>query len=437
MKTTTPALDRDRLLSRYRQNRERSRGLFGMIPDESWLDRPIPLRHAIVFYEGHLPAFNVNTLIRNGLGLDGVDPRFEILFERGIDPGSEDEANDLTIESWPSRTAVQAYGAATDRRIEALILEADLERDDRPAMAGGEALWTILEHEPMHHETLLYMFHALDPARKRMPTRSFSPGRAATSREERVVVPRGRARIGSRRSEIPFGWDNEFEAIEVDVPEFEIGAHNVTNGEFLQFVDAGGYDNSELWRKGETPQSSHPHFWIPSEAGWKIRTMTGEAPLPLDWPVWVTQDEASAFAQWKGMRLPTEAEYDRAAWGTPDGSERKFPWGDEEPGALHGNFDLRAWDPMPVGSFPAGRSAWGIEDLVGNGWEWTSTPFSPLPGFQPMASYPLYSAEFFDGEHYVLKGASPVTSRDLVRRSLRNWFRPDYPYLFASFRCVR
>jgi formylglycine-generating enzyme required for sulfatase activity len=89
-----------------------------------------------------------------------------------------------------------------------------------------------------------------------------------------------------------------------------------------------------------------------------------------------------------------------------------------------------------VGSSPAGASAWGAEDLVGNGWEWTSTPFAPFPGFVPMASYPEYSADFFDGRHYVMKGASPVTSSNLVRRSFRNWFYGDYAYMYATFRRV-
>jgi gamma-glutamyl hercynylcysteine S-oxide synthase len=135
--------------------------------------------------------------------------------------------------------------------------------------------------------------------------------------------------------------------------------------------------------------------------------------------------------------LPSEAEYQRAAFGAPDGTERAFPWGDAVPGVAHGNFGLRHWDPVPVGSHPAGVSAWGVHDLIGNGWEWTSTVFAPFPGFTPMPSYPRYSIDFFDGGHYVMKGASPATATELVRRSWRNWFRPRYPYPYAAFRCVR
>jgi formylglycine-generating enzyme required for sulfatase activity len=159
-------------------------------------------------------------------------------------------------------------------------------------------------------------------------------------------------------------------------------------------------------------------------------------PLPPSWPVYLSQADAEAFARWRGARLPTEAEFQRAAYGTPGGVERRHPWGDAEPSAQYGVFDFSSWDPEPAGSHPAGRSAWGIDDLVGNGWEWTSTPFAPFPGFKPMPSYPEYSADFFDGEHFVIKGASPATARELLRPSFRNWFRAHYPYVYATFRLV-
>jgi formylglycine-generating enzyme required for sulfatase activity len=151
----------------------------------------------------------------------------------------------------------------------------------------------------------------------------------------------------------------------------------------------------------------------------------------------VSHAEASAYARWRGARLPTEAEFQRAAYGMPSGSGRTYPWGEAVPTEEHAVFDCATWDPQPAGSHQAGRSAWGVDDLVGNGWEWTSSVFAPFPGFTPMRSYPEYSADFFDGEHFVMKGASPVTARELVRPTFRNWFRPRYPYVYASFRCAR
>jgi formylglycine-generating enzyme required for sulfatase activity len=254
-------------------------------------------------------------------------------------------------------------------------------------------------------------------------------------------VPAGRATVGARRGEIPFGWDNEFEAVEVHVPAFTIDRYDVTNAAFLEFVEAGGYRDSRWWTEDDLAwlrdeDVRHPRFWYQQDGRWYWRGMFAAFPLPPSWPVYVSQCEASAYARWRGRRLPTEAEYCRAAYGTPAGRERPYPWGDDPPGVIHGHFDFSGWDPQPVGQHPAGRSAWGVDDLVGNGWEWTSTVFAPLPGFRPIPSYPEYSADFFDGRHFVMRGASSATARELLRPSFRNWFRPHYPYVYAAFRCV-
>ncbi len=164
--------------------------------------------------------------------------------------------------------------------------------------------------------------------------------------------------------------------------------------------------------------------------------MFEEIPLPLDWPVYVTQNEAESYAKSIGKRLPTEEQFHRAAYGTHGNRQPEYPWGGAEPSARHGNFDFRGWDPEPVDASPLGRSEFGVNQLVGNGWQWTSTKFGPLPGFKPRASYPGYSANFFDGEHFVIKGGSARTAARLLRRSFRNWFRRDYPYMYAAFRCV-
>ena len=117
-------------------------------------------------------------------------------------------------------------------------------------------------------------------------------------------------------------------------------------------------------------------------------------------------------------------------------TERDYPWGDQPPEARYGNFDFHAWDPVDVDANPAGDSAFGVSQLVGNGWEWTSTPFAPFSGFEPFPFYPGYSKNFFGEEHYVMKGASPRTAACFLRRSFRNWFRPDYPYVYSTFRLV-
>lgn len=164
--------------------------------------------------------------------------------------------------------------------------------------------------------------------------------------------------------------------------------------------------------------------------------MFGTIPLPLSWPVYVSHAEAAAYARWAGRKLPTEAQWHRAAYGTWEGREREYPWGDSPPDAARGNLHHTNWDATPVDAYPGGTSAFGGCDLVGNGWEWTSTPFAALPGFEPFSFYAGYSANFFDGQHFVMKGGSPRTDACMLRRSFRNWFQPHYPYVYATFRCV-
>ncbi|MCC6764401.1 MAG: ergothioneine biosynthesis protein EgtB [Deltaproteobacteria bacterium] len=424
----------------FRRNRERSRAWFGLLRDDAYFARPISLRHPLVFYEGHLPAFNVNTLVKRGLGLPGVAPDLETLFERGIDPGDGEAGPD--VASWPTRSEVGAFAAACDRLVEAAFEAEGLCRADDPMLHRGLALFTILEHEAMHHETLLYMFHRLPTSLKVAP-RGYRPIAGGEPPAPRTVeIPAGRATLGVSPDDVVFGWDNEFSAHDVDVPAFAIDVHDVTNREFLAFVEGGGYEDPALWTAEnwawrEREGLRHPSFWSHREGRWHWRGLFADVPLPPAWPVYVSHAEAEAYARWRGARLCTEAEYHRAAFGAPTGGERAFPWGSGPPGARHGNFGLRHWDPLPVGSHPEGASAWGVHDLVGNGWEWTATVFAPFPGFTPTPSYPRYSADFFDGGHYVMKGASPATASELLRRSWRNWFRPRYPYPYATFRCVR
>jgi ergothioneine biosynthesis protein EgtB len=443
---TPPRVDRQFLIDWYQRNRERSRRLFDLIDPAAYFSRPIALRNPIVFYEGHLPAFSVIALLKRGLGLPGVDARMERLFERGIDPDSVELAVPRTgaETAWPPREEVLAFGRRADEAIVEALGQAvfDLSGGEHRAMRRGEAIFTALEHEAMHQETLLYMWHRLPHEQKRAPAslhyeRAVEPPVRAT-----VRIASGAATLGADAA-IPFGWDNEFGEHRVEVGAFEIDVHSVTNAEFLEFMEDGGYRKRELWSDAgwqwrEQEGVTHPAFWVRDGSRWDWRGMFENIALPSEWPVYVSGEEAAAFARWRERRLPTEAEYHRAAFGTPSGDteERDFPWGGAPADATRGNFDFASWEPVPVGSRPLGASAWGVEDLIGNGWEWTSSVFGPFPGFEPMASYPEYSADFFDGQHYVLKGASPATARELVRRSFRNWFRPNYPFVYAKFRTV-
>jgi formylglycine-generating enzyme required for sulfatase activity len=422
MKTLAPGqgtVPREVLAEWYRRNRERSAQLFALVDPAAYYTRPIALRHPFAFYEGHLPAFSFLTLNERSLGEPPVDAKFEKLFERGIDPGSLDAAAKHARTDWPSKGEIEAFGRACDERLYDAIANAPIFDDNVPRLVRGQAAFTVLEHEPMHHETLMYIIHRLPGQLKgRLPQAHHDN---TPPSNDFVEVPAGTATLGARRDAIPFGWDNEFDEHCVQVDAFTVQRYPVTNADYLEFVRSGG---------------PAPPFWIEREGEFMLRGVFEDLPLPLSWPVYATNQQAAAYAAWKRCRLMSEAEFHRAAFGTPSGDERAFPWGEEPPNALHGNFDFQRFDPEPVDAHPAGASAWGIHDLVGNGWEWTSTVFAPFHGFEPMASYPQYSADFFDGKHVVMKGASPVTARELIRRSFRNWFYVDYPYMYAKFRCV-
>lgn len=421
--TASPRIARENFLEWYSRNRARTAQLFGFVVPAAYTARPMPLRHPIVFYEGHIPGFSFITLNRRALGEPPLDEELEQLFERGIDPADQSAAQAHTRSAWPAREDVLHFGARCDAHVVRALEHAQLDQPENPRLSRAQSVYTILEHEQMHHETLLYILHRLEYDKKIVPG-DLAPVRdGALPSYRRIAIAAGSATLGASRDEIPFGWDNEFERTVIDVPAFEIDEHNVTNAQYLAFVQAGG---------------EAPPFWIERDGTWKLSTQFREIDLPKSWPVYVTHAQAAAYAAWKGLRLPTEAEYHRAAFGSPSGAERSFPWGEDAPDRTrHGNFDFANWDPVPVGSYPQGVSAWGVHDMIGNGWEWTATPFAPLSGFAPMASYPPYSSDFFDDAHFVVKGASPVTARELIRRSLRNWYRPNYPYVYATFRCAR
>jgi ergothioneine biosynthesis protein EgtB len=411
--------------------------ILGLLSPESWLAQPIALRHPFIFYVGHLPAFAWNHVGGALLERPAFNPAYDELFSRGIDPDVDDPTrchdHPEAPEQWPAVADVLAY---RDRVREALLgsVDAVAARADTHLMArDGRVFSMVIEHELMHQETLLYMLQRLPSERKVRPA-WLPPYRVGAGRPGGTVeVPAGPATLGARFDELPFGWDNEFSALEVHVPAFRIDATPVTNGDFLAFVEDGGYRRADLWTDEDWiwrghDAIEHPAVWELIDGAWVYRTLFDRLPLEQvsGWPVYASLAEARAFARWRGGRLPTEAEFHRAASGPAKGA-----------GAEDGNVGFRHWAPTPVGSHPEGASAWGVQDLVGDGWEWTSTVFAPLPGFTPyIPGYPGYSADFFDGKHYVLKGGSWATAASLIRPSFRNWFQAHYPYVFAKFRCV-
>ena len=414
---------------------QRSDLIFSLLSEPALLARPIALRQPFLFYVGHLPAFAWNHLWRGVLARPAYAPAFDVLFERGIDPPDDaDPATPDDAAAWPACGEVLAYRDRVRHELRAVL--------DDPQLY--DVLPMVLEHELMHHETLLYMLQQL-PAEAKHAPRSDSPtapAAAATPSRERICIAAGRARLGAMRDG-RFRWDNEYTEHELEVPAFEIDSTPVTNREFREFVEIGGYAERRLWTEDGWRWLRHhrlaaPHSWTAVSEDWRVTTLFGDVPFDqaADWPACTSHCEALAFARWSGARLPSEAEFHRAAFATPEGGLREHPWGQASPGPEHGNLGFRRWGPTPVGTHPAGASAFGVHELVGNGWEWTATPFRPFPGFEPLPRYPGYSADFFDERHFVLLGGSWATDLRLVRRSFRNWFQPHYPHVFAKFRCA-
>ena len=451
---TAPALQPDYLHSlqqRISEARRRSDAIFDMLAPGALYDRPIAERHRLIFYLGHLEAFDWNLLGRGAFDLEPENAAFDKLFAFGIDPTNGNLPNDVPSD-WPSEQEVRAYNARTRERIDEGIGRGFSSGSMKPDVADGTRLNVAIEHRLMHAETLAYLLHQL-PFEKKKRNGAAQAVTSGLVTRRMASIPAGVATLGQPRNgcrpstgghAVPrddFGWDNEFETLTVDVPAFSIDAYPVTNRQFLEFLESGGYDDQSLWRAEDWEWKSaagitHPFFWIPRGDAWMFRGMFEEIPLPLTWPVYVSHAEAAAYARWAGKALPTEAQWHRAAYGTPNGTERPYPWGGESPDAWRGNFDFASWEPTPVALHPLGASAFGVFDLVGNGWEWTSTRFAPLPGFEPFPFYPGYSANFFDGKHFVMKGGSQRTAASMLRRSFRNWFQPHYPYVYAKFRCV-
>jgi iron(II)-dependent oxidoreductase len=441
------------LMQRLADARQRSDDLFAVVQPDSLYARPIAQRHRIIFYIGHLEAFDWNLFHQRVLQLKPFHPEFDRLFAFGIDPVGGGLPTDQPSD-WPSIDAVQDYvrkvRALLDEKLTHALLDSDLSTPD------GFPLTTLLnvaiEHRLMHAETLAYMLHQLPLDRKKPQTESLSLI-TPTVVDRSIEIPPGSVTLGLPRGSDAFGWDNEYEAHTVNLPAFAIDQYKVTNRQYLEFIAAGGYETLSFWVDDDNGNNdnqdwdwksrqgvSHPAFWRREGNQWLYRTMFHDVPLPLDWPVYVSHAEAQAYARWAGKSLPTEAEWQRAAYATPD-DESLYRRGEEardaaEPAEHFGNFDFVRWSPVPVNAFPQSQSAFGVHGMLGNGWEWTSSQFAPFPGFEPFPFYRGYSADFFDGKHFVMKGGSARTAACMLRPTFRNWFQAHYQFIYTGFRCV-
>ena len=293
----------------------------------------------------------------------------------------------------------------------------------------------VEQHEQQHVETMLAT-HQLRQGEAILGGGSaFPPARPVP--HDAVLVPAGPFVLGVDGTDEPWSLDNERPAHTVDLPAFRIGRVPVTNAEWHEFIDAGGYDDPAWWsERGWAHRMEagleRPLFWAAD--GSRCRFGAVEA-IPADEPVQhVSFFEAEAFAAWAGARLPTEQEWEKACTWDPElGSRRRWPWGDSDPTPALANLGGDALRPAPVGAYPAGASAYGVEQLIGDVWEWTSSAFEPWPGFTPML-YAAYSQPFFGGDYRVLRGGSWAVGGAAIRPSFRNWDHPIRRQIFCGLR---
>ena len=333
-----------------------------------------------------------------------------------------------------------AYAAAVREQTLA-HLDSAAETGPEPLVQGGFVYGMVAQHEQQHCETLLatlQLVTRLDLAPPLAdPVRIAAPPAPAAGE---VLVPGGEFILGS---DAPWSYDNERPAHRVTLPDFLVDRSPVTNGAFAAFVEDGGYRRSALWSEAGWRHRleaglEHPAYWRAAGAGWERRRFGLWEPLSTAEPVvHVSFYEAEAYARWVGRRLPSEAEWEKAARWSPDAEPpRTWPWGEEPPGPARANLWPVASHPLPAGSFPAGVSAAGALGLIGDVWEWTASDFAPYPGFRAFP-YPEYSQAFFGTGQKVLRGGSWAVAPVAMRSSFRNWDFPTRRQIFAGFRCAR
>lgn len=419
-------MKREEIRRYFHASADRYESLFEILEgSEAYYVKPNPLRHPLIFYYGHTATFFANKLVLAGLADRRINPEFESMFAIGVDEMSWDDLGDANY-AWPGIDEVRSYR----KEVRALV-DGVIGRLPMVLPIGWESpWWPILmgiEHERIHLETssVLIRQHDLKYVRPHPEWRPCersgdAPGNGL------VHIPAGRVSLGKRDQ--AYGWDNEYGRHEADIPAFGTGRFLVSNREFLDFVEAGGYEEDGCWEEEglswkHYSKAGHPAFWVRDAAGWKLRLMAEEVPMPWDWPAEVNYHEAKAFCNWKRIRtgqpfrLPTEDEWYRLCdFSDPDDANL--------------NLDHYA-SSCPVNEFRQGE----LYDVTGNAWQWTETPIYPFEGFGVHPLYDDFTTPTFDGRHNLIKGGSWISTGNESLKSARYAFRRHF-FQHAGFRYV-
>jgi iron(II)-dependent oxidoreductase len=412
--------------------RERSALLTDAVDDEDLVRQHSKLMSPLVWDLAHIGSQEELWLVRDVGGREPVR-------------GDLDEIYDAFQHARADRPSLPLLGPAEARRYVSEVRAKTLEVLETAPLEGRRltesafAFGMVTQHEQQHDETMLatHQLRVGDPV---LHAPAPPPARSGRLPDE-VLVPGGPFVMGT--SAEPWALDNERPAHEVVLPAFFIDTTPVTNGQYLEFLAAGGYEDARWWSPAgwahrQEAGISAPRFWRREPGGWWRTRFGVHEPIPEAEPVvHVSFYEAEAFAAWAGKRLPTEPEWEKAARFDPaTGRSQRFPWGDDEPTPDQANLGQRHLRPAEAGAYPEGASPLGVHQLIGDVWEWTSSDFAPYPGFA-VFPYAEYSEVFFGPDYKVLRGGSFGTDVAAVRSTFRNWDYPIRRQIFSGFRCAR
>jgi gamma-glutamyl hercynylcysteine S-oxide synthase len=411
--------------------RERTMWLVESVSDADLERVHDPLMSPLVWDLGHIAAFEDLWLSGRGTGMKPLRPDLMEVYDATETPRAG--RGDL---AYLSRSEALDYMDRVRERALSVLDAMDLSPGLGDLHAGG-FLWELLvQHEHQHNETMLQCLQLAAPGVYSPPRRALPPKPARS--QGMALVEAGPFAMGD--AGVWFAYDNERPRHEVELPAFEIDRLPVTNGDYAEFVRDGGYERPALWTEAgwewrTSGGFERPLYWGPEGSERRFDRVTDIDPArPVMHVCWY---EADAFARWAGKRLPTEAEWEKAAsWDAGAHEQRRQPWGQEPPTHELANLDQTAFGPAPVGAYPDGASAYGVLGMAGDAWEWTASDFTGYPGFRAYP-YEEYSLIFFGEGYKVLRGGSWATRTRVVRNTMRNWDLPERRQIFAGFRCAR
>jgi iron(II)-dependent oxidoreductase len=422
---------KERIREQLSETRERTLALVAPVRDEDMDRVHDSLMSPLDWDLGHIAAFEDLWLCQRAGGLPALRGDLAEVYDAAETPRAS--RGDL-----PYLRVADARAFMDTVRGRALeVLESVEVSDTGDALNAQGFVWEMLiAHEQQHNETMLQTLQLAKPGVYE-PPRAIALPDAGSRSGEAVHVPAGPFLMGAPAG--GFAYDNERPRHEVDVSAFEIDRVPVTNGEYLEFVDDGGYRRREWWSEDgwswrEESGVDRPLYWTADGRERRFDRLEAIDPdLPVMHVCWY---EADAYARSRGKRLPTEAEWEKAAsWAPGADAPRSYPWGEEPPDIGRANLDQLAFGPAPAGAYASGTSGYGVLGMVGDAWEWTASDFRAYPGFRAFP-YREYSEVFFGSEHKVLRGGSWATRPGVIRNTFRNWDYPQRRQIFCGFRCV-